>query len=807
MGEDFPVHLAGFRAGSLVAGYSLEAQVGKGGMAVVFRARDERLDRLVALKILAPELTADQAFRRRFIAESRAAAAVDDPHILPVYEAGEADGVLFIAMRFVQGGDLRRVLEREGALPPDRAAAFISPVASALDAAHGAGLVHRDVKPANILVDARPRRPDHVYLSDFGVSKRATASVRTVTGQYMGTVYYSAPEQIQGRVVDGRADQYALGCVAYQLLTGQVPFERDDDVAVLFAHVSEPPPSLGARLPGLPGAADEVLARALAKAPDDRYGSCEDFADALREALGLAPYNPSGSAFAPDHPQTQIVMPHAEIATPPPGSGGLDAAGAGKAAVPADRAAAATIDSVPGGGSLATTDLPLAAAIVTDPAHPSAHREAVPAMTPAVTEEHIPAAAATAMTSSQPTQTLATVGESGRLTGEAGPPSADADGLASVAEDRTADQRPPSIPGSDGEIQPTRRPRRPLVIVLAGAVLAVAAIAASLVASSPSSPSSLSSRSSPTNGPLATLTDPHGQGVDSVAFSRSGTTLAAAAGNGSTYLWDVATGKLTATLADPDSLGVTAVAFSRSGTTLAAAAGNGSTYLWDVATGKLTATLADPDSLGVTAVAFSPSGTTLAAADGNGSTYLWDVASRSLTATLTDPNNHGASFEKYGWPVDSVAFSPNGMTLAAGGEYDTTDLWDVASRGLTASLSDPNGQGVSSVAFSPSGTTLAAVDGNGSIYLWNVASQGVTATLTGPGGQVAHSVAFSPSGTTLAAVDGYGSIYLWNVASQGVTATLTGPNGQGVSSVAFSPSGTTLAAGGSSGSTYLWHIS
>ncbi len=246
MSEDFPA-LAGFQAGSLVAGYRLEAQVGAGGMAVVFRARDERLGRLVALKLLGPTLAADGAFRRRFIAESRAAAAVDDPHIIPVYEAGEARGVLFIAMRFVKGGDLRLVLEREGALPPGRAAGFISPVASALDAAHGAGLVHRDVKPANILVDARSGRPDHVYLSDFGVSKGAASSVSlTSPGQFLGTPAYSAPEQIQGRAVDGRTDQYALACVAYQLLSGTAPFERDQGMAVLLAHLSEPPPTMTA---------------------------------------------------------------------------------------------------------------------------------------------------------------------------------------------------------------------------------------------------------------------------------------------------------------------------------------------------------------------------------------------------------------------------------------------------------------------------------------------------------------------------------------------------------------------------------
>jgi serine/threonine protein kinase len=340
LSEEFPAQLAGLRAGAPVAGYRLEAQVGAGGMAVVFRARDERLGRLVALKILAPALAADPAFRRRFIAESRAAAVVDDPHIIPIYEAGEADGALFIAMRFVRGGDLRLVLDREGALPPDRAAGFISPVASALDAAHGAGLVHRDVKPANILVDARQDRPDHVYLSDFGVSKGAISSVSlTDAGQFLGTPDYSAPEQIQGRAVDGRTDQYALACVAYQLLTGARPFERDQGIAVLLAHLSQPPPSLSSRRPGLPVAADQVLAKGLAKVPEKRYGSCGEFADALREALGLAPYNSRGFASASDHPKTDTTSR----------SGFPASAGTGKAAVSTDLAAA-TIDSEPAGG-------------------------------------------------------------------------------------------------------------------------------------------------------------------------------------------------------------------------------------------------------------------------------------------------------------------------------------------------------------------------------------------------------------------------------------------------------------------------
>jgi serine/threonine protein kinase len=383
LSEEFPAQMAGLRAGSRVAGYRLEAQVGAGGMAVVFRARDERLGRLVALKVLAPGLAADPAFRRRFIAESRAAAAVDDPCIIPIYEAGEADGALFIAMRLVRGGDLRLLLDREGALAPGRAVGFISPVASALDAAHGAGLVHRDVKPANILVDARQDRPDHVYLSDFGVSKGAISSVSlTGAGHFIGTPDYSAPEQIQGLAVDGRTDQYALACVAYQLLTGARPFERDQGIAVLFAHLSEPPPSLSSRRPGLPDTADRVLARALAKTPEERYGSCAEFADALREALGLTPYNSHGLASASDQPQPETTS---RSGFPASAAAGI---GIGKAAIPTDLAAVATNDSKLGGG-------------------------------PA--DEAIPAAAAPARAGSWSAGQPGKGGESGRLTGTRGP--------------------------------------------------------------------------------------------------------------------------------------------------------------------------------------------------------------------------------------------------------------------------------------------------------------------------------------------------------------------------------------------------
>jgi serine/threonine-protein kinase len=308
--------------GSRVAGYRLERQIGRGGMAEVFLARDERLGRMVALKVLAPALGMDEGFRQRFIRESRAAAAVDDPHIVPVYEAGEANGVLFIAMRYVPGGDARTLVHREGPMPPWRAAAIISPVASALDAAHAAGLLHRDVKPANMLVDVVRGRPDHVYLSDFGLSKAAVSSSGlTRKGEFLGTPDYVSPEQIAGQPADARADEYALACSAFELLTGAPPFRRDEAVAVMYAQLSAPPPRLTALRPDLPPAADGVLAKALAKTPGERYPSCRDFADALRTALGLQPYDTGPGPTRPDRLPTQTAWPDAGGWAQPGGAG------------------------------------------------------------------------------------------------------------------------------------------------------------------------------------------------------------------------------------------------------------------------------------------------------------------------------------------------------------------------------------------------------------------------------------------------------------------------------------------------------
>ena len=287
--------------GEFLAGYRLEEFIGRGGMAIVYRAHDERLGRSVALKVLTPRLALDEGFRRRFIRESRVAASLDHPNIVPVFEAGEADGVLFIAMRFVQGRDVLTVIKEQGPLPPARACNIVTQVAAALDAAHERGLVHRDVKPGNMLRDAAAGedQPDHVYLSDFGLSKHwSSASSLTSSGEFLGTMDYVAPEQIEGNPVDGRTDQYALACSAFEMLSGAPPFRRDETMAIMWAQVSAAPPALTSRRPELPAAVDPVMAKALAKASADRYASCLEFAAALRSACLSQAGGPAGRPSA-----------------------------------------------------------------------------------------------------------------------------------------------------------------------------------------------------------------------------------------------------------------------------------------------------------------------------------------------------------------------------------------------------------------------------------------------------------------------------------------------------------------------------
>jgi hypothetical protein len=701
--EDFLVR-GGFGAGSVVAGYRIESQIGAGGMAVVFRARDERLGRSIALKVMSPEWTEDEEFRRRFVAESRAAARVDDPHVIPVYEAGAAGGVLFIAMRLVAGTDLRGVLRREGALPPGRALELLSPVASALDAAHAAGLVHRDVKPGNILVDERPGRPDHVYLADFGLSKGAAAGVSlTAAGNYLGTPNYSAPEQVQGHDVDGRADQYALACVAFELFTGRTPYGRDLPMAVLLAHVSEPPPSLAARRPDMPVTADRVLARALAKRPEQRYASCRDFTDSLREAFGLPPYGSGGTAtfsgVASREPASPVPGPGmtADLYRPPASTQVVNAAQPAR--------------SGPGPGD-------------DEPARHPRRRPLVIAAAGAVliaavaipwliaSSPGAPAAKTQAATLARPSATLAAPVGSHSVESAAFKP-----GTATLA-----------VGMFNGDVDLWDTTTKKIISV---------------------------------------LHDPSGgtDGVGLVAFGPGGSTMAVGDG-GDVYLWDTAgrTAALTATLPTPAGLSgqsVTSVAFGRGGA-LAVGYSGGDVYLWDTASKQTTATLTGPaDNAGVTLVAFGQ-GDTLAVGYSGGDVYLWDTATNQNTATLTGPPGLAGTDG-----VSSVAFGPGGTTMAVAYNSGDVYVWDIASKQTTATFAAPaDSQANSVVAFGPGGSTMAVGYNSGDVYLWDTATEKATDILHGPGDGTGgvSAVAFGPGGT-MAVGAANGDVNLWHMNS------------------------------------------
>src|SRR5438067_6621510 len=267
------------RIGTELGGYRIVEQLGRGGTSVVYRAEHVRLGRGAALKLLSPGL-GDADFGDRFLRESKLAASLDHPGIVPVFDAGEDDGLRWIAMACVEGTDLKTLIADEGPLPVRRALSIVGQIASALDAAHARGLVHRDVKPANILVGPG----DRAYLSDFGVVKELAAAGTTRTGSFVGTIEYSAPEQIEGKDVDARADVYALACVLYECVVGTPPFHRSSDVAVLNAHLHASPPKLSKAAPDLRPALEPLLAKALSKSPLDRYASCGALIAAARAA-------------------------------------------------------------------------------------------------------------------------------------------------------------------------------------------------------------------------------------------------------------------------------------------------------------------------------------------------------------------------------------------------------------------------------------------------------------------------------------------------------------------------------------------
>ncbi len=325
--------------GTQLGGYRIDSVLGRGGMGVVYLAQQLALGRRVALKVINPDLSDDVEFRDRFSREAQLAASIDHRHIIPVHDAGEAGGRLYISMRYVRGRDLGAVLAQEGALSPERALAILGSVADALDAAHAAGLVHRDVKPANVLIEDGPgQEAERVYLTDFGLTKRVDVeSGLTRAGIFVGTPDYASPEQCAGKRVDARTDVYSLACVLYECLTGDTPFPRDSGAQVMAAHLLEAPPRASTARAGLPSALDDVLLKALAKDPEQRFDTCSEMVDAARAALSAK----GRTVVAPPPPMPGTPGPQTAPAGPVPAgvpTGGPAVAPAGSSTVPGPRA-------------------------------------------------------------------------------------------------------------------------------------------------------------------------------------------------------------------------------------------------------------------------------------------------------------------------------------------------------------------------------------------------------------------------------------------------------------------------------------
>ena len=314
-------------AGQVFAGWQVERELARGGMGVLYLARHPRLPRTDVIKVLPPWLSSDERFRERFLREVTRMSTLSHPHVMPIHDSGEAHGTLYLVMPYISGGDLRSLLRSNGPLAPARAARLIVQIGAALDAAHRIGVVHRDVKPENVLLSSvEPDDDDHALLTDFGISREdmATNSL-TATGELLLTPAYAAPEQVLGKVVDARADQYALGCILFELLSGRPPFVNDVQVVMLMAHLQEQVPPIAAEL-GLPPAIDGVLAKAMAKSPEDRYENCRALAQATIAALDLTVSNPRASidlgetGYAPPPFVTPLPTPPPTQPTPPSAS-------------------------------------------------------------------------------------------------------------------------------------------------------------------------------------------------------------------------------------------------------------------------------------------------------------------------------------------------------------------------------------------------------------------------------------------------------------------------------------------------------
>ncbi|MET9532755.1 protein kinase [Streptomyces sp. NPDC006649] len=731
----------------IVGRYRLVRQVGQGGMGIVWQALDEVLDRIVAIKQLTSppgtsiEVHSQQVRRAR--REAKMAARLDHPGIVRVHDVIDWDGTPAIVMEFVQGRSLAARLRGTPALPVAEAVQLGLALLDALRHAHAAGVVHRDLKPDNILLAGT-----RTVITDFGIARPLVgATTLTPRGALIGTPAFMAPEQIEGREVTAASDLWSLGVTLYTAVEGSRPFEGETITELCLAILTRPMPT-----PRNAGPLTPLLETLLAKDPAAR--ATAQSAEQMLERIGRVAVTPSTPELAPEPSTGTEVMeePQPLVAT------------AGTPTSP--RIEPSTTSDEVGTDHSPRVQAPGPRAAKTKTAGPTGipHK---PISEPRPRAKTGPGGLKQPVRRSRRRLTVITL-VCALGAGAAVVPSLLHGSPGSRASAGSHSDTPSASPSTPRN--PTATPFRTLTGPK-GAVNCVRSVAFSpdgttlaVGGSNGKEGNSTFLWDSTTGKHTATLTNPKSVEVRSVAFSPNGSTLAVGDSNGSTYLWNTTTRKLTATLTQENSVSVNAVAFAPNGRTLAVGDFRAIAFLWDIKTGKNTGVLFTTDMNSVNAVAFSPNSTTLAVGDFKGLIHLFNPTTNRETANLADPKS---AFDG----VREMAYSPNGSTLAVGDGNGSTYLWNTTTRKLTATLTDPDRYPVSTtaVAFSPNGTTLAVGDSNGSTYLWNTTTRKLTATLTDPDAEGANSLAFSPNSTTLAVGDSNGSTYLWKVSRGGKT--------------------------------------